>query len=130
MKKVKKNSREELKKLQSMLASVESELNTLTIKEKQIKTEISTKKQSVNMIKQKIQALSKNSDEITVSEHAIVRYLERVMEIDMEDFVDKILPEEDKKVIKKLGNGQYSVNQGSHIVVVRNGVVMTIKKDK
>lgn len=119
-------TREELKKLQSMVSSLEASIAVLKTQEEQIKRELSTKKMDINHLKQRITNLSKRADGITVSEHAIIRYIERVMGIDIEDIATKILPESAQEYIEQLGNGHYPVNHGEFKIVVKDGVVITV----
>ncbi|WP_124057937.1 hypothetical protein [Vaginisenegalia massiliensis] len=121
-----KKNREELKKLQSIQAGIEADIETLEVTVKNIKQELVTKKMNLNQIKQKINNLSKDSEGILISEHAIIRYFERVMGLNLEDITEKILPISDAKLIENLGNGHYPINQGEFKIIVKNGVVVTL----
>ena len=100
-----RKAREELKKLDSMRATLEAEISAMAMEEKALKQDISSKKQVLNQIKQKINNLSINNGDITVSEHAIIRYFERVLGIDVDKIAETILPEEEAELIRDLGNG-------------------------
>lgn len=119
-------TREELKKLQSMVSSLEASIAVLKTQEEQIKRELSTKKMDINHLKQRMTNLAKRADGITVSEHAIIRYIERVMGINIEDIAARILPETAQEYVEQLGNGHYPVNQGEFKIVVKDGVVITV----
>ena len=69
-----RKAREELKKLESMRATLEAEISAMAMEEKVLKQDICSKKQVLNQIKQKINSISINNGYITVSEHAIIRY--------------------------------------------------------
>lgn len=118
--------REELKKLQSMKVNFEAEIVSLEITEKNLKKEISTKKSNLNELKQRMNNLSKICDGLTVSDHAIVRYMERVVGINIEDITNKILPSSVALAIENLGNCHYPVNNGEFKLIVKDGVVITI----
>ena len=60
-----------------------------------------------------------------ISDHAIVRYLERVKGMDIEAIKKEILPPHVHADTKVMGNGYYPVN-GKHKVRVKNGVVITV----
>lgn len=124
-----KKAREEIKKLQSMRDGYQAELEILKTKEQGIKQEIISKKSSINTINQRIANLSKNNEEIIVSEHAILRYIERVVGIDVDKIVEQILPEETKIYIENLGNGNYPINDGEFRIVVKDRVVVTVLSD-
>lgn len=119
-------TREELKKLQSMLSSLEASVEALKTQEAQIKRELSSKRMDMNHLKQRIENLAKKHDGVTVSEHAIIRYIERVMGINIEQIAEKILPEKELNYIQQLGNGHYPVNHGEFKIVVKDGVVITV----
>ena len=121
-----KKVREELKMLQSMKASVEVEIESLQLSEKTLKQEILTKKNNLNTIKQRIINLSKSEDGLTISEHAILRYIERVMGVNIENIADKVLPADEVSMIEHLGNGHFPINNGEFKIIVKNGIVITV----
>ncbi|WP_300409153.1 hypothetical protein [Lagierella sp.] len=125
-----KKAREEIKKLESMKATVEADIATLELHQKNLKQEIGAKKMQLNTLNQKIRTISKNHGSLTVSEHAIIRYMERVLGIDIEGLTEKILPEENALFIKNFGNGQYPINNGEFRIVVKDGVVVTVIGDE
>lgn len=59
-----------------------------------------------------------------VSDHAVVRYLERVKGMDIASIRKEILPDNVKQATI-MGNGYYPVN-GTHKVRVKDGVVITV----
>lgn len=63
-----------------------------------------------------------------ITDHAIVRYLQRVKKIDMDKTREAILPKEHHKTIKSYGDGKYPV--GNHRIVVKHGVVITVETGK
>ena len=124
-----RKAREELKKLESMRATLEAEIGAMTLEEKALKQDISSKKQVLNQIKQKINKLSTNNSDLTVSEHAILRYFERVLGIDIDKVAEAILPEEEAKLIENLGNGTYPIKDGAFKILIKDGVVVTVLVD-
>jgi len=67
-------------------------------------------------------AVCKSIDELKVvdpivTEHAILRYLERTMDLDMDEIKNKILSESTVEQIKILGNGKYPIGGGRKVVV-------------
>lgn len=80
--------------------------------------------QDVKDLENKIGSLS-NSKEPIVSEHAILRYLERIGGLDLEEIKNKILTTEIKNIISTLGgNGTYP-NEGFK-VIMKDNIVTTI----
>lgn len=77
-----------------------------------------------------LEALSKEISNIrhltiTMSDHAVLRYLERSMPLDISRIRNEILTEEFCFVVKKMGDGKYPVGKGLKAVVV-NSVIVTI----
>ena len=116
-----------LKQLTTQLSKIESEISALKtdlgIKNK----ELDSKKKSLKELQLKIQNL-KNSKNVIVSEHAILRYFERVLGFDLEDIQKKILTDSVHGLIEKLGSnsGQYPVRESDFSVVLKNNVIVTI----
>lgn len=60
-----------------------------------------------------------------VTDHAVLRYLERVCGVNVEQVRNMILSPENRKTIARLGNGKFPLGNGCTAVVV-NEVVVTI----
>ena len=63
---------------------------------------------------------------LTISDHALVRYMERVIGVDVNGVRKQILDAKSKKDISVLGDCVYPVNN-LYCVVVKDGVVVTVK---
>lgn len=63
---------------------------------------------------------------VAVTDHAVLRYMERVMGIDVEAVRAKILAEGRDKMAQKMVNCNLPVAPGM-VALVRNGVVVTIR---
>tara|TARA_R110000822_G_scaffold310329_1_gene442613 strand:+ start:186 stop:503 length:318 start_codon:yes stop_codon:yes gene_type:complete len=62
-----------------------------------------------------------------VTDHAVLRYLERVEGFDVEDLREQLANTEVLKLAAALGNGEYPVGkQGEGVLVVNEGVVVTV----
>ena len=84
----------------------------------------------ISFLQEEIQELNKiiqNTKEkkIIITEHAIVRYFERVQGYDIEEIKQLICTEELQKNIKTLGDGKYPVNKFN--VVVKNNTIITVE---
>lgn len=112
-----------------MQASIEADIATLKMNEKKLRQEIILKQQNLNTLKQKILNLSKNAETLTISEHAIIRYVERVLGIYLDEISKRILPDEQAHLIETLGDGHFPVNNGEFKIVVKNGIVVTLYTD-
>lgn len=64
-----------------------------------------------------------NSD-VTITDHAVIRYFERKLGYDVESLRKIILPDEIKEQVRTLGNGEYPVN--GFKIVVKNKRVVTV----
>lgn len=69
-----------------------------------------------------------NKEQIDISDHAIVRYMERVYKLDLDGIKRQIMPEEKERLIEKMGDGAYTVKDkvGKYKLVVKGRVVVTI----
>lgn len=63
---------------------------------------------------------------LAISDHALVRYMERVLGVDVGGVRKQILDAKSKKDIGVLGDCTYPVNN-LYCVVVKDGVVVTVK---
>lgn len=67
---------------------------------------------------------------IRVSDHAIIRYLERVKGVDISEIKREILTPEICEYVSTLGgSGKFPAEEGFHIVM-RNNTVITVVKDE
>lgn len=66
---------------------------------------------------------------VRVSDHAIVRYFERVLGLDLTDIKNELSSERINCMYSKLGDGKYPVDQGTGVraIVVNNTVVSVVK---
>jgi hypothetical protein len=60
-----------------------------------------------------------------VTDHAVVRYLERVAGMDIAAIRRAILPADVEAQVRVLGDGRYPVGE-THAAIVRDGVVVTV----
>lgn len=63
---------------------------------------------------------------LSLTEHAILRYLERVHGLNINEVQDKILTEELKAMVEKLGNGKYPIGHGVRAVVRNNAIISIV----
>lgn len=112
------------KQLQSQLNKLQSDSEILKIEIKNKQVEYNQKIQLIKELQKSINSLSKNG-KIKISEHAIVRYLERVKGINLSEIEKEILTEEVLELISKLGgSGKYPI--GNHQVVLSDFTITTI----
>ena len=68
---------------------------------------------------------------VTVSDHALVRYIERVLGVDVEQIRAEMLPPDAAAGLRRLGSGRYPMRgpDGPYHVVVKDGTVVTVLDD-
>lgn len=118
--------KEELKKLQSLLIKQKSEIDLIRRERQLINERLSVAERNLKNTEEELKKL-KTGNKIIVSEHAVLRYLERTMELDLKAVENEILSEEVVSQYKTLGNGKYPVSNGCK-AVIKDNVVLTITK--
>lgn len=118
--------KEELKKLQSLLIKQKSEIDLIRRERQLINERLSVAERNLKNTEEELKKL-KTGNKIIVSEHAVLRYLERTMELDLKAVENEILTEETVKQYRTLGNGKYPVSNGCK-AVIKDNVVLTITK--
>lgn len=117
MKEVLKALETKLKKLVGLREIVKKDLDAKQLESKQLLNQI-------NQVKREISNLSNDKTPI-ISEHAILRYLERVKGLNIKEVENEILTEDVLKLIDTLGpNGTYPVD--NFRIVLKNNVITTI----
>lgn len=115
----------EINKLIEKSDELQAELAKLKSEKYQIKNKTQSVIDQLKNTENKIEELRLSQTEIIISDHAIVRYLERVEGIDMEDVKKKIATEKVTELINKLGNGIFPVNDVFKITVNKK-VITTV----
>ena len=67
----------------------------------------------------------KKRNKVIVSEHAMLRYIERVLGIDLKEIENRILTDEIKEQYKIVGSRRFSINDEFR-TLIRDNVVVTI----
>jgi septation ring formation regulator EzrA len=116
--------RQRLKYLQTSLTELETTLPTLKEKAQVANQNYSRAQNDLAQLKHRIKTLQ--NKEVIVSEHALLRYIERVMGVDLEEIKNQVLGPETLALIGKLGNGKYPIGNGVR-AVVKNNTVVTIQ---
>ncbi len=113
-----------IKGLKSQLKIMEGDAEALKIDIANKQREYNAKRNKIKSLKEDIDKFEKNGS-IKVSEHAIVRYFERVKGFNISDIEKEILNEEVLKMVEQLGgNGGYP-NKGFK-VLMKDFTVTTI----
>ena len=118
---------QELKALQTRLAESSGRLSQARAETKAAQQRESALQRQHAEIERQIEALKEAAVEFepVVSEHALLRYFERVLEYDLDVIRNGLLSKDVKDLIKQMKSGRFPV--GGAFLVVRNGVVTTIE---
>lgn len=111
----------DLKQLQTRKAKLVAELARLDVERRETAKAYDETANKLRLIEQEINNFAK---EPVISEHALLRYIEREMGFDLEAIKNDILTSERKAMIKAMGNGKYPI--GKFRAVVKDMVIVSI----
>jgi len=115
----------QLKNLQLQKNLAQKQLDDLRGQLHGLEESIASGKRNLTTINKEIATLSQSSGpRLVISEHATLRYLERIKEINMEEIKQELLPDAVRKQIAELGDGCYPA--GNHRVQVQNRTITTV----
>lgn len=115
----------DLKQLQVLEQKYTNELTILKSEITRLNADVISKRETVKAIQREITEITR---EPLVTEHAMLRYFERIKGYSMKDIKNKIMPKETLKQIKKLGDGEYSVENFG--IVCRKNAIVTVITDE
>jgi hypothetical protein len=114
------------KVLNTRLKKTFIEIDGLKRRQQTVTSELKEKMKQVQSISDQMNALREK--EIVITEHAVLRYLERVKGIDIESIKKEMLPVKVKEQIETLGGeGKYPIgldNPGQ--LILKNNVVVSV----
>ena len=116
----------EIKKVKSKIRRASEEAKDLKSNVKLWQQMYSLKIGEIQSLTDKLKEMSKG--DIKITEHAMLRYIERVLGIDIEQIEKSILEELDIETIEKLGNGTYPVRD-FNVVIKENFIITVIKNE-
>lgn len=115
----------ELKGLQVQLAQAEALVNTSTLETKAAQKRETDARARVKSLQTRIREIEASNAEPIISEHAILRYLERVKGLNIEQLKQEIMDDQASKHIKFAKNG--ALKRPTHKLVFRNNVIVTVE---
>jgi chromosome segregation ATPase len=116
------------KKLSSQKAALNAEITAIKSEISMKSRELTQKERHRNEISTQLAKLDQE-DTLKVSEHAYLRYFERILGFNLKDIEGKMLTDDVKRMISTLGNsGEYPA--GDFSVRLKNGVVVTVIPNK
>ena len=118
-----------IKSLTTQIEKFKLEFSAKHSEFKLMKEELELKETHLKKMQADLQALKEHSDELIISEHALLRYLERVYKLDLAKLTKEIVPEHLNVTIADLGNGEYHTGDGYSVKVVDNVVVTILDEE-
>lgn len=113
-----------IKRLSKSKLKISRKIEDLFEEKKSIDRKLNDTRDHLRLIEGNIEKLTKLKPQL--SEHAILRYLERIKEINISEVKEEIMTDKIKQQISTIGNGRIPV--GDFVLVIRNNVVVTIEK--
>lgn len=115
----------ELKGLQVQLTQAEALVNTSSLETKACQKRETDARALVKTLQARIREIEASNAEPIISEHAILRYLERVKGLDIEALKQEIMDEQASKHIKFAKNG--ALKRANYKLIFKNNVIVTVE---
>lgn len=117
-----------LKSLNTKISNKEVELKAIQEQIKNLEASRNGIQKEVAKLKDQRTRIEAQNQGVTLSEHALLRFLERVEGIDLVAVSQKILPESVIKTVEQLGDGRYPVGSPvQYYLVIKNNKVVTVE---
>ena len=116
-----------IKNLQVMITKIKLEIDDLKTQQRSIGESMNKKLSMMQKYEEELQTIKERAKDLILSEHAILRYLERVYKLDTNKLYEEIVTQELKHNYARLGNGSYSV-QDCMVKIVDNVIVTILEK--
>lgn len=131
-------NKEKLNYLQTKLSHLKNKLETLFSQKNDIQKDITSTSLEVDKTEKEIKTLMSQPKSVVVTDHAVIRYIERVYKLNLEDLKQEILTDDVLEAIEKFNSGKFPVTRlGRNITLVaRNKTIVTVidqdecKRDK
>jgi predicted transcriptional regulator len=117
-----------LKHLQTQRNEAVAAIKVAREQQREIGLKISSLQQNINHLDREIRELTTKKAKPVVSEHAMLRYFERVLHYDLDEIAEKVMPTPVAEQIQTVRSGKFPVgrNGDSFRLVVKDNVVMTL----
>jgi chromosome segregation ATPase len=111
-----------LKNKQTLVAKLKLEREKMVQELKELQRSVAHKEAQIKKHEEELLKMQEGAKNLIVSEHALLRYLERVYKLDLSKLESEIVPEELQRQVSEYGNGTYKLENFS-IKVVENVIV-------
>lgn len=114
-----------LKGLQTTREKLSGEITVARKEQDRLQKRVNELRRDLTATEKKIQTLTERNAKVVISEHALLRYFERVLGFDIESIKQTLLPEQVEQQVKVLGGGVYPVDN-KFKVRIRGNTVLTV----
>lgn len=118
---------EQISGLKKRLTRIDSDIDDIRAEQTRLNTQMSDLLAEKQRLEQLIESLIPKK--LTVSDHAILRYVERVMGIDIEQIRNTIASEKVEQTVATLGDSKVPLGNGAYAVVKNHSVVTVTTSD-
>lgn len=115
----------ELKQLKTRLSKEQARRKCLRGEISSLNKQLSECDKEIASLSDKVAGIEKNTSNPVLTEHAILRYLQRVKGVNLAEIQQEILAPDLIEHIKTIGSGTFE--RDGYKVVARNGTVVTIE---
>jgi len=119
-----------LKKLQTLEAEAKNILDVVKEQQRDASRKVNQASERLKEVRNEIRQLTVENPAVLVSEHAILRYFERVLGYDLEKIKSVIVPPQTQQQIEHFGGGTFPVSSNNNLppfkIRVRNNTVVTV----
>lgn len=120
---------QDLKRLETRLKNAEESLKTAKASVEAYQAVAKAAEKEINETRAAIKELKAKKPGIIVTEHAMLRFIERILGISLDEIKERILPPDVVALIDKMGDGKFPHPEGGRLVV-KNGTVVTVEPTK
>jgi len=119
---------QKLKSLQVNQTRLENEIKELKASITELNKKINEKNTQLSAVTKEIQDI--HSQHPVITEHALLRYVERILQIDLEKVKQEILSDENVKIIDNLKSCKIPLRSKFKIVVKNKSIVTIVDSSK
>jgi hypothetical protein len=118
------------KELIAQLKAIDNDIESLALQKRSLVDDLNAKaKQKLRIKAELTKTVLEDDDAVIVSDHAIVRYLERIEGIDIEKLKKMIVGDgRIAQAVKTLSSGIFPSEDGVFMLIVKDKVVVTVIK--
>lgn len=120
----------DLEALQTAVALEKQTLTDVSLLEDMAREARKAASARLSELRRELERAERRLAEPRVTDHALLRYLERVRGIDMEEVKQAILTPQVREWLHLFPEGNFPLDDGQHKVVIRDGAVLTVKPNK